>query len=136
MQEIERHIFIDTHSYFLEKKLLFEELYVDSIIAIASTDSTKSLLELDYSISESLSEEEFAEILISLTFNKPSILIQSLSNKKHKSDYSIYKLSEEYFFDQMISIETISNYNDMGKTACKIYQIFPADLISVNNHWL
>lgn len=136
MQEIERHIFVNAHNYFLEKKFLFQELYVDCTLAVALTDSSTPLLELDFSINKSISEDFFAEVLISIAFNPPLIMIQSISNKLNKSDYSIFEIKGDGYFDDIISIETISNYNNQGKTACKIHQIFPSDLTSINNHWL
>lgn len=133
---MERHIFVNAHNYFLEKKSLFQELYVDSTLAIAFTELSTPLLELDFSINSGISEDFFAETLISITFNSPLIMIKSIANKVNKSDYSIFEINGDGYFDDIISLETISNYNNQGKTACKIHQVFPSDLASINNHWL
>lgn len=133
---MERHIFVNAHNYFLEKKSLFQELYVDSTLAIAFTEFSTPLLELDFSINSGISEDFFAETLISITFNSPLIMIQSIANKVNKSDYSIFETNGDGYFENIISLETTSNYNNQGKTACKIHQVFPSDLASINNHWL
>jgi hypothetical protein len=136
MQEIERHIFNDSQKYFKIKLDLFHELYADSLIAMGFPESKTSLLGVDFSTSNKYTEDEFQSILLDLTFEIPSITIDSFANKEKQSSCAIYYLNSQREIEGLYMIESIINYNSYGKTACKIYDLFTSNLIEINSHWL
>ena len=136
MDTIERHLFHDSQKYFKEKLDLFHEFYVDSLIAMGFPKSGSSLLEVDFSVSDKYTEDEFQDTLLDLTFEIPLITIDSYANKKKHSNCIIYYLNSKSKTEGFYMIESIINYNSYGKTACKIYDLFPSDIFEVNSHWL
>ncbi len=136
MLSVTSHIFHDASKYFNLKLEIFHELYCDSLLAMGFPKAGKSLLEVDFSTSDKYSEDLFQDMLVDLTFCAPLIMIDSYANKEKETNLIIYCLDTNPETKGMYMIESIINYNQYGKTACKIYELFPSNILEVDSHWL
>jgi hypothetical protein len=136
MLSVTSHIFHDASKYFKIKLEIFHELYCDSLLAIGFPKSGTSLLEVDFSMSDKYSEDLFQDILVDLTFCAPLITIDSYADKNKETGLVIYYLDSDPKTKGMYMIESVINYNKNNKTACKIHELFPSNILEVNSHWL